>query len=88
MVIEASEMPDYLHECLALHSKLARLHFKRPQDLAAIERAVASIEGRRLRYEDIRSIIRSPDFSVGQDYWRWPSKTEIEEALGTEVFNL
>ena len=84
-------LPDgaYLHECAKLHADLTSLLSKRPQDLTAVEKAVARVRSKSaLRYEDIRVIVESPHFSAGRQYWSWPDREEIETGLHHQKLDL
>ena len=81
----APATPDYLHTCAARHRELTEKLSGKPQDLDAIERAVASARSRRcLGYETVQAIVESPNFAAGQRFWNWPSRAEIEEGLAGE----
>lgn len=78
---------DYLHVCAARHRELVEKLTGQPQDLDAIERAVAKVRSRRtLTYETVKAIVESPNFAAGQRFWAWPARAEIEKGLhGTEI---
>lgn len=78
---------DYLHVCAARHRELTEKLTGQPQDLDAIERAVAKVRSKRtLTYETVRAIVESPNFAAGQRFWAWPTRAEIETGLhGQEI---
>ena len=78
---------DYLHRCLALHGKLTEFHYRRRQDLRSVERAAEKIRSSKsFKYEDLETII-NPAFWDGADFWRWPSREEIEIDLKNGVWD-
>ncbi len=82
-----STKEDYLHRCLLLHSELTEIHYKKKQDLAAVERSASKIRSqRRFNYEDLERII-NPVHWDGAIFWRWPSRKEIDEDLNAVVFD-
>lgn len=83
----ATAAPDYLHVCASRHRELTEKLTGKPQDLDAIERAVAGVRSKRaLTYTTVQAIVESPNFAAGQKFWTWPSRAEIEAALhGQEI---
>lgn len=72
---------DYLHTCLALHSDLAEILYKRRQDIQRIEKATAQIRSsRRLVYEDIEKILDREIWNADM-FGYWPQREEIEPIL-------
>lgn len=80
---------DYLHVCAARHRELAEKLTGKPQDVDAIERAVAGARSKRsLGYATIQAIVESPNFAAGQKFWHWPTRAEIEAALDGQEIDL
>ena len=80
---------DYLHVCAARHQELTEKLTGKPQDLDAIERAVADVRSKRgLSYDTVAAIAQSPNFAAGQRFWSWPSRAEVEEGLNGQDINL
>lgn len=78
---------DYLHVCALRHRELTEKLTGKPQDLDAIERAVAGSK-RGLTYETVKAIAESPNFAAGQRFWNWPSRAEIEAGLNGQEIDL
>ena len=78
---------DYLHVCAARHRELMEKLTGKPQDLDAIERAVAGVRSKRgLTYATVQAIVESPNFAAGRRFWTWPSRADIEAGLhGQEI---
>lgn len=78
---------DYLHTCAARHRELTEKLTGKPQDVDALERAVAGVKSKRaLTYATVQTIVESPHFAAGQRFWNWPPKAEIEKGLhGQEI---
>ena len=78
---------DYLHTCAARHRELTEKLTGKPQDLEAIERAVASVRSKRaITYDAVKAIVESPNFAAGTRFWSWPTREEIEAGLhGQEI---
>jgi len=79
----------YLHECAELHAALTTQLSRRPQDFAAVEKAVARVRSSgALQYLDIQAIVESPHFAAGRQFWSWPSRDEIEAGLRDQDLQL
>jgi hypothetical protein len=73
---------DYLHACASRHRELTEKLSGRPQDLDAIERAVAGVRSKRaLTYSAVQAIVESPNFAAGKSFWAWPAREDIERDL-------
>ncbi len=73
---------DYLHTCAARHRELTEMLTRAPQDVGAIERAVAKARSKRaLSYATVQAIVESPNFAAGKSFWAWPPREEIERSL-------
>lgn len=71
----------YLHTCLALHSELTEILYKRRQDIKKIEKATAQIRSsRRLAYEDLKKILDREVWNADM-FGYWPQRQEIEPIL-------
>lgn len=83
----SSVASDYLHVCASRHRELTEKLTGKPQDVDAIERAVAGVKSKRaLTYATVQAIVESPNFAAGQRFWTWPSRAEIERELhGQEI---
>lgn len=80
---------DYLHVCASRHRELTEKLSKRPQDLDAIERAVAGVRSKRaLTYSTIQAIVESPNFAAGKSFWAWPPRDDIERELKDKPIDL
>lgn len=80
---------DYLHVCADRHRELTEKLTGKPQDLDAIERAVAGVRSKgTLTYDTVRAIVESPNFAAGFKFWSWPSRAEIEAGLHGHAIDL
>jgi hypothetical protein len=81
--------PDYLHMCAARHRELTEKLSGKPQDLDALEKAVARARSQRtLTYATVQAIVESPNFAAGRRFWSWPTRAEIEADLDGQEIDL
>ncbi len=81
--MSGSTNDDYLHRCLAFHGDLTESHYRRRQDLRSVETAAKKIRSdpaNSFTYEDLETII-NPAFWDGAEFWRWPSREDVEADL-------
>lgn len=80
-------MGEYLHDCLAAFPEISARKYGAPFDLAAIERAVRHLRGRRpLTYADLSYFVSAEHWWF-EKYWVLPPEDKISPKLAKLTFD-